>query len=128
LFEEISPMLHFAPRYGIISPCLNWGMIRRRAVRLARPANDNGAGTPGQRQGANDDSAEARDALLAAALRLFAAHGLSAAQRACEAAEIAAASGDTASTQWWIAVCASLDAPMAQALARACAARAMAQR
>ena len=121
-------MLHFAPRYGIISPCLNWGMIRRRAVRLARPANDNGAALPGKREGANDDSLEARlareDALLTAALRMFAAHGLSAARRACEAAEIAAASGDKVGARWWIAVCASLDS----AMARDCAARAMQQR
>jgi len=121
-------MLHFAPRYGIISPCLNWGLIRRRAVRLARPANDNGAALPGKREGANDDAAGARrareDALLAAALRLFAAHGLSAAQRACEAAELAAASEDHAGAEWWIAVCASLDAPMA----RACAAQTGARR
>ncbi len=124
-------MLHFAPRYGIISPCLNWrlnwGAVRPRAVRIPRPANDNGAALPGRKTGANDSAAH-EDALLAAALRLFAAHGLSAAQRACEAAEIAAAGGDSAGAEWWIAVCAMLDGPMSRALARACATRTAPQR
>jgi hypothetical protein len=116
-------MLHFAPRYGIVSPCLTWGLRPRRAVTVRRPANDNGAALPGTREGANDHGVH-EDALLAAALRLFAAHGLSAARRACEAAEIAAASGDMVGAKWWIAVCASLDS----AMARDCAARAMPQR
>lgn len=120
-------MLHFAPRYGIISPCLHWGMPRTRTVRLLRPANDNGAALAGRRSSANDTEAH-EEALLAAALRLFAAHGLSAAQRACEAAEIATAGGDSAGAEWWIAVCAMLDGPMAKALARACSARATPQR
>ncbi len=111
-------MLHFAPRHGIISPCLT----RAHAQRLPRPANDNGSALPGQRSGANDDIGE--DALLEAALRMFAAHGLSAALRAGEAAEIAAASGDTASADWWLAVCATLDG----ALSRTFAARAFAAR
>lgn len=120
-------MLHFAPRYGIISPCLHWGPVRPRAVRLPRPANDNGAEMARRKASANDTQAH-DDALLAAALRLFAAHGLSAAQRAGEAAEIAAAGGDSAAAEWWIAVCAMLDGPMAKALARTCKARATPQR
>ena len=120
-------MLHFAPRYGIISPCLHWGPVRSRAVRLPRPANDNGAALARRKLSANYTEAH-DDALLTAALRLFAAHGLSAAKRACEAAEIAAAGGDSAGAEWWIAVCAMLDGPMAKALARACAARAIPQR
>lgn len=115
-------MLHFAPRYGIISPCLNWGKIRQRALRLPGAANDNGAARPGRNSGANDhDSTD--EALLEAALRLFGAHGLSAAQRACEAAEIAQAGGDSAGAAWWIAVCGALDGPMAKAAQRAFAAR-----
>ena len=64
-------MLRFAPRYGIVSPCLT------RAVDhdALRHANDNGT-----RWGSQDWQGE--DALLDEALRLFAAHGLSAAQRA----------------------------------------------
>ncbi len=119
-------MLHFAPRYGIISPCLNWGAVRVRSLRVPNPANDNGAALAGRKTGANDTDAH-DEALLAAALRLFAAHGLSAAQRACEAAQIAADSGDAANAEWWIAVCATLDGPRAKALQRAFAARARSQ-
>ncbi|GEN99048.1 hypothetical protein NSE01_08810 [Novosphingobium sediminis] len=127
-------MLHFAPRYGIISPCLHWGQNRRRnrdtlrshALRAARAANDNGAAIAARKSGANDSEAY-DEALLAAALRLFAAHGLSAAQRACEAAQIAADAGDSAKAEWWIAVCAMLDGPKAKALQGAFAARARSQ-
>jgi hypothetical protein len=63
-------MLHFAPRYGIVSPCLTWGLRPRRAVTVRRPANDNGAALPGTREGANDHGVH-EDALLAAALRLL---------------------------------------------------------
>jgi hypothetical protein len=119
-------MLHFAPRYGIISPCLHWGPVRPRTLRVPRPMNDNGAAVRGRTAGANDQDAH-EEALLAAALRLFAAHGLSAAKRACEAAEIAASGGDSASADWWIAVCAMLDGPMARAMERTFAARASSQ-
>jgi hypothetical protein len=108
-------MLHFAPRYGIVSLCLT----RSRPLRLHKPANDNGAGLYGARGGANDDVGANGSALLSAALRLFAAHGLSAALRASEAADIAAASGDRDATAWWIAICGTFDS----AMARACAAR-----
>jgi hypothetical protein len=119
-------MLHFAPRYGIISPCLNWGKIRKRDMRLPIAANDTGAARTGRSTGAND--LEAHDeALLEAALRMFAAHGLSAAQRACEAAEIAGAGGDSAGAEWWIAVCGALDGPLARSAQRAFAARATSQ-
>lgn len=124
-------MLHFAPRYGIISPCLNWGSNRTRGGRRTQPANDNGAALAARKAAAGDGAAndtEAHDeALLTAALRLFAAHGLSAAQRACEAAEIAASGGDSASAEWWIAVCATLDGPKGNAAKRAFAARSKAQ-
>jgi hypothetical protein len=103
-------MLHFAPRYGIVSPCLTCtGGLPART-----PVNDNGARTC-----ANDDSAAYEAALLEAALRMFAAHGLSAAVRACEAAEIAKASSDYEGADWWLAVCATFDS----AMARACLAR-----
>lgn len=120
-------MLHFAPRYGIISPCLNWGPLRPRALRVPRPVNDNRAvrarpACGGAGSAANDSAAQ-DEALLAAALRLFAAHGISAAERACEAAQIATDSGDATSAEWWIAVCAMLDGPMAKAAQRAYAAR-----
>jgi hypothetical protein len=103
-------MLHFAPRYGIVSPCLT----RSAGQRLRRPANDNG-GDQTPRNSANDDIGTREEALLEAALRMFAAHGLSAALRACEAAEIAAASGDCEGADWWLSVCATFDGAMARA-------------
>ncbi|MFM9935110.1 MAG: hypothetical protein ACKVOL_02800 [Novosphingobium sp.] len=112
-------MLHFAPRYGIVSPCLT----RARKVRLGMSANDNGASVPGKQSGANDDIASRGDALLEAALKMFAAHGLSAARRACEAAEIAAAGEDREAADWWLAVCAMFDGALARSAARAFAAR-----
>ena len=117
-------MLHFAPRFGIISPCLT----RKRALRQRKAANDNGFSGgmpgPGQQSGVNDDITTREDAMLEAALRMFAAHGLSAALRAGEAAEIAAASGDRAGADWWLAVCATFDGT----LSRTFAARAFATR
>ncbi len=120
-------MLHFAPRYGIISPCLTGGLTggetRVGGHAQRKPANDNapwdGPAAAGRRSGANDDNPAQADALLEAALRMFAAHGLSAALRACEAAEIAKAGGDYEGADWWLAVCATLDS----AMARACLAR-----
>lgn len=120
-------MLHFAPRYGIISPCLKWGQMRgltrTRGQARHKPANDNaprgGPAAADQHGGANDDNAAPGEALLEAALRMFAAHGLSAALRACEAAEIAKSGGDYEGADWWLAVCATLDS----AMARACLAR-----
>lgn len=122
-------MLHFAPRYGIISPCLHWGHtrgpVRPHALRVPHPVNDNVAVT---RRTAHANSGSVQDdALLEAALRLFGAHGLSAAQRASEAAQIAAEGGDNAAAEWWIAVCAMLDGPLANALQRRFAARASSQ-
>ena len=111
-------MLHFAPRYGIISPCLMWGMSRPRDVPVRRPANDNSAW-----ESANDDLPRREDALLEAALRLFAALGLSAARRACEAAAIAADSGDHAGATWWLEVCATFDGALARTAARSFATR-----
>lgn len=91
-------MLRFAPRYGIVSPCL----VRpsRRRVRL-RAANENRA------------EVTAADETLAAALRLFAAHGMAAAARACQKAEAAEDRGDAGGVEWWMAVCRTLDRRMA---------------
>lgn len=120
-------MLHFSPRHRIISSCLTGGLtrgntragghIRRKAANDNTPRAD--AAAAGQHGGANDDCAAHDPALLEAALRMFAAHGLSAALRACEAAEIAKSGGDYEGADWWLAVCAMLDS----AMARACLAR-----
>ena len=95
-------MLHFAPRYGRISPCLD----RPSERALPRAANDDGAGlgVTGPNSGTKDS-----DAVLTAALRLFATHGLSAASHACHAAAEAEAKGDADGIQWWVSVCRTLD-------------------
>lgn len=121
-------MLHFAPRYGIVSPCLFWGQSRVRDLPVCRPANDNtgrAAGHGAACTGANDDVTTHDDALLEAALRMFAAHGLSAGLRACEAAEIATDLGDLEGAAWWLEVCATFDGALARTAARSFAARQM---
>ena len=73
-----------------------------RLVRQAcgLPANDNG-------------SDRTTDALLHAALRHFAQHGLAAAQRARKQAEAAFFADDRQSYQWWLEICRTLDRRMA---------------
>jgi hypothetical protein len=91
-------MLRFAPRYGIISPCLS----RKIEARHLRAVNDNGARPLCQ------------DGALDTALRLFAAHGFSAAARARDAAVIAERSGEPGRVEFWVEVCATLDRRMAR--------------
>ena len=77
------------------------------AMPPARPTeavNDNGADPGG-------------DALLRAALRLFADHGLGAGHRAQTEAEAAFFSGDRARYRWWLAVTRTLDRQLAVDLA-----------
>ena len=57
------------------------------------------------------------DHVLRAALRHFAEHGLSAAERASENAGAAFFAGDRNSYQWWLAICRALDRRMAAAVA-----------
>lgn len=73
-----------------------------RKVRESRglPANDNG----GDRTS---------DAMLHAALRHFAEHGLAAAYRARKQAEAAFFAGDRQGYQWWLGICRTLDRRMA---------------
>ena len=101
-----SPMLHFAPRYGIISPCL----VRSARRGPVRAENDNDTQRTGQDLQA--------DSLIDAALRLFGTHGLAAAARACDAAREAERLGDHERAEWWIAVCGTLDHRMARAFRR----------
>ena len=86
-------MLRFAPRYGIISPVL----VRpsRRAWRRACNDNQRTTGAVALPAGA------IADARVQAALRLFAAHGLAAAERARQAAANANARGDDGDARWW---------------------------
>jgi hypothetical protein len=126
-----SPMLRFAPRYGLISPCL-----RRPAPRPKTPANDNGrderAGTPPAACPADRLTAMTRpraaaslaaaslapDGLIATALRLFASHGHGAAQHAANRATHAAARNDHDDARWWADVCHTLDRREGMALRR----------
>lgn len=78
-----------------------------RFLPAARPGdavNDNGADPQG-------------DALLRAALRLFADHGLGAGHRAQTEAEAAFFSGNRERYRWWLAVTRTLDRKLAVELA-----------
>ena len=69
---------------------------------------------------ANDDLSDSEgEALLRAALRLFAARGLGAARHAQAAAETAFFGGDRDSYRWWLAVTRTLDRKLAIELAAA---------
>jgi len=57
----------------------------------------------------------ARNLVLKAALRHFAAHGLAAAERARENAEKAFFDGDRQGYRWWLSICHTLDKRMAAA-------------
>lgn len=100
-------MLHFAPRYGRAAR-----QLTGCPAAPLRAANDNAA---------NDTAIAAEQDedvdVLVAALRLFAAHGLSAARHAEHRAELAARLGDDGETAWWLAVCRMLDRRLAHDLA-----------
>ena len=71
---------------------------------IARPANDNGYFGD-------------HDAMLHAALRQFANHGIGAAEHARQQAERAFFKGDRETYQWWLGICRTLDRRLAIALA-----------
>jgi len=77
--------------------------IEARAA-IARAANDNHA-------------LPSEEALLRAALRHFAEHGLAAAAHARRQAEAAFFAGDRQSYLWWLEICRALDRRMASELA-----------
>lgn len=95
-------MLRFAPRYGIVSPAL----VRPSRLKQAQAVNDNG----------REDVAMLCDERVEAALRLFALHGLSAAEHAAAQASSADARGDAANATHWHEVCRVLDRRLAGAL------------
>jgi hypothetical protein len=80
-------------------------LVARRRVRglCGRPANDNGGERP-------------TDAMLHAALRHFAEHGMAAAHRARRQAEAAFFAGDRKGYDWWLEICRALDGRMAREL------------
>lgn len=90
-------MLRFSPRYGIVSPAL----VRPSRMRPLHAVNDNSR--PGQAGRALGDET------LEAALRLFAVHGLSAAERASAEAANACERGDIEQAVWWDEIVALLD-------------------
>ncbi|WP_068074110.1 hypothetical protein [Novosphingobium lentum] len=94
-------MLRFSPAHGWPSASLSHRLVRHPL----RAANDNGRMLSELGHG---------DAVLSAALRLFGAHGLSAAVRARESAEAARGAGDAAGYDWWLEVCHTLDARLAR--------------
>ena len=83
------------------------------APRLSRREIGKACGLP-----ANDNGGpRASDAMLHAALRHFAEHGLAAAHRARKQAEAAFFAGDRQGYQWWLEICRALDRRMASELA-----------
>jgi hypothetical protein len=77
--------------------------VRARAA-IVRPTNDNAA-------------PHSDDALLKAALRHFAEHGMAAASHARRRAEAAFFAGDRNAYRWWLGVCRTLDRRLARDLA-----------
>ncbi|MBN9504523.1 MAG: hypothetical protein J0I69_00725 [Altererythrobacter sp.] len=75
----------------------------REARNLRANDNDNGG-------------IHAGDAMLHAALRHFAEHGLAAAQWARQHAEAAGSAGDRQAYLWWLEICRALDRRMAAEL------------
>jgi hypothetical protein len=91
-------------RYAGLAPALTRSLTRDETrIGLAAAANDNGASA-------------ASDAMLHAALRHFATHGLAAAQRARRQAEAAFFAGDRQGYKWWLEVCRTLDRGLARQL------------
>jgi hypothetical protein len=83
--------------------------LRLRRMRAAC-ANDNSLSPARQSMG------RTRGNILHAALRHFAAHGLSAAQNAADEAKAARVRGDDAEYNWWRDICHALDRQMARKL------------
>ena len=92
--------LRFAAPPEALAPRLSPRRIREVC---GLPANDNGGARPS-------------DAMLHAALRHFAEHGLAAALRARKQAEAAFFAGDRQGYQWWLEICRALDRRMASEL------------
>ena len=92
--SSAAPSARTAARFALAMP----------ATQPVDAVNDNGADPQG-------------DALLRAALRLFADHGLGAGHRAQTEAEAAFFSGDRERYRWWLAVTRTLDRKLAVELA-----------
>lgn len=93
--------IRFAAPPSAIAPRMS---ARKAREACGLPANDNGG-------------PRATDAMLHAALRHFAEHGLAAAYRARKQAEAAFFAGDRQGYQWWLEICRALDRRMAAEVA-----------
>jgi len=103
--------IHFAAAEGNLRPRLSAAQAR---AAVSHAANDNRREFPLNLAPANSES----EAILNAALRQFAAHGIGAAAHARAQAEHAFFAGERETYQWWLAVCRTLDRRMAVGLAR----------
>ena len=92
--SRVAPSAKAVARFALLMPNPEPGLA----------VNDNGADPQGE-------------ALLRAALRLFADHGLGAGHRAQTEAEAAFFSGDRERYRWWLAVTRTLDRKLAVELA-----------
>lgn len=81
--------------------------VRVDAVQTVQAANDNAA---------HSNDADNQDEMLAATLRLFAVHGLSAGEHAHGQALDAFWAGESASYRWWSEICRMLDQRLARSL------------
>ena len=93
-------------RFAAARPRLRHQMAARQALAACRPpANDN----------THDNAAHRPDrAVLHAALRHFANHGMAAASEAATRARAAAARGDQAESTHWLEICRLLDRRLAR--------------
>jgi hypothetical protein len=94
------------------------------SIRFAAPPQARNARLSGNEaraaiaRAANDNHAlPSEDALLRAALRHFAEHGLAAAAHARGQAEAAFFAGDRNAYRWWLGICRTLDRRLARELA-----------
>lgn len=95
--------IHFAAARPVVDP-LAGVLLRQRIAKHA--AND------------NDHPLLSSDAMLRAALRHFAAHGLGAAENARQRAEQAFFADDRNAYLWWLGICRALDRRLAARLTR----------
>ena len=93
-----------SPRRAAAPAALTASFVRHGRALADAACNDNGVDPEG-------------DALLRAALRMFAAHGLGAGHRAQEQAEAAFFAGERERYRWWLAVTRTLDRKLAVELA-----------
>jgi len=94
-------------RFAAPPQAMSVRLSRQRAREaVVRPSNDNSAN-------------HSQDAMLNAALRHFAEHGMAAAAHARRRAEAAFFAGERDAYRWWLGICRMLDRRMARELGTA---------